>query len=120
MNTLDYDCPMTGFKKKCSELRAGCPKWIHMIGKHPQTGNPVDEFDCADRWMPVLITEVTKELQGVIATTDEFRREVAEQNEQVASFGRLAELLNIAGQGQARIPDGDRPPLVIENSDANH
>tara|TARA_Y100000310_G_scaffold106935_3_gene105377 strand:+ start:74 stop:385 length:312 start_codon:yes stop_codon:yes gene_type:complete len=97
----DYDCPAAGFKRRCSKLRHGCPEWVRLVGRHPQKGEPIDVYDCARRWTPVLMTEVTKTIQGVIATTDEFRKEVREREEQFAALDKIASLLN--GQPQRLI-----------------
>ena len=71
-----YKCPHTGFKKRCVDLRATCPKWVHLVGAHPQTGQPVDCFDCADQWQSVLTIEAAKETRQAAAAIESLRNEV--------------------------------------------
>src|SRR5712691_8043638 len=39
-------CPYTGFQKSCWEGVAehSCPKWIHIMGSDPNTGQAVDKY----------------------------------------------------------------------------
>jgi hypothetical protein len=48
------DCPL--FKEPCRQLR--CEWFIHIAGKHPQTGVDVDEWDCAVKWQVLGLIEV--------------------------------------------------------------
>ena len=77
---IDYDCPYTGFKKKCSKIREHCPKWVHLMGTNPNTGQLVDEFDCADRWVPLLLVEGAQKTNQVGAAVESFRNEMCKQN----------------------------------------
>ena len=71
-----YKCPYTGFKKWCKDLRANCPKWVHLVGTHPQTGQPIDCFDCADQWDSVLTIEAAKETRQAAVAIESFRNEM--------------------------------------------
>ena len=73
MTSVEYDCPYTRFKKKCSEVRNGCPKWIHILGTDPNNKQPVDVFDCADRWSVKMQIEIAKEVRQGAAATEGFR-----------------------------------------------
>ena len=86
MMAIDYDCPYTGFKKKCSKIREHCPKWVHLMGTDPNTGQLVDEFDCADRWVPLLLVESAQKTNQVGAAVESFRNEMCKQNNE---FGTL-------------------------------
>ena len=72
-----YDCPATAFKERCRKER--CPEWIHVTGKHPQTDAVVDMFDCARKWLPILMIQFSKEVNGVAASIDSARND-AKQN----------------------------------------
>ena len=65
-------CPIV--KDECMQFK--CMFWTHMSGKHPQTGELVDEWDCAIKWMPMLMVENTKESIGMSASLDSFRNDV--------------------------------------------
>ena len=66
-------CPL--IKEDC--IQAKCMFWTKLYGKHPQTGSLVDEWDCAIKWLPLLMIENTKETIGVASSIDSFRNEVA-------------------------------------------
>ena len=79
---------------------------MFLSGKHPQTGDPLPRFDCAHRWVPLLLVEAIKKTEGVIDTLDEARKEHIEQSDK---FGRLAEELidaRVAGGDGARLIEG--------------
>lgn len=65
-------CPL--IKDECIQFK--CMFWTHMSGKNPQNGEHVDEWDCAIKWMPMLMTENTKESIGMSASLDSFRNAV--------------------------------------------
>ncbi|MBN3809412.1 hypothetical protein [Paraburkholderia sp. Ac-20347] len=50
--------------------------WTHMLGMHPQTGQPVDQFDCSMRWLPIMLVENGRHIRGVQAATESMRNEV--------------------------------------------
>jgi hypothetical protein len=70
-----YDCPATGFKERCRKEK--CPEWVHILGKHPQTSVDVDMFDCARRWVPVLLIEVGNQVRQAAAAMESTRNEIA-------------------------------------------
>jgi len=74
-------CPYTGHRKLCSKLRDTCPKWIKVFGTNPQTGEKVDEWDCADTWATVLQIEQTQQVRQLGAAIESFRNEMVRQNE---------------------------------------
>lgn len=88
-------CPLVGGDCK----RLACRWFIQLRGKHPQTGEPLDEWDCAVRWLPLLLIEGAQETRQTAAAIESFRNEVVRQN---------AELLEHAAQE------------MIEHGDSNH
>lgn len=68
-----YDCPATGFKERCR--KEACPEWVHIYGKDPQTDAPVDMFDCARRWMPILLIQLARETNFTTAAVNSMRNE---------------------------------------------
>jgi hypothetical protein len=75
-------CPYTGFTKTCFDgvTKHHCPKWIQLQGKHPQTGDPVNEYNCSDAWLPMLLIENANESRKASASTDSLRNVVADIN----------------------------------------
>ena len=68
----DGTCPL--LNKKC--IKHKCV-WYNMLqGAHPQTGLPVQEWGCSIAWMPLLMVENAKHIQGTQAATESFRNEM--------------------------------------------
>lgn len=72
-------CPL--LKKPCIE--DGCKFWTRLIGTHPQTGNPVDHYDCAVTWIPVMLVETAKEVRQSAAATESFRNEAVQRQDRL-------------------------------------
>ncbi len=72
-------CPL--LKKPCIE--SDCKFWVHVTGADPQSGNPVDLYDCTFSWFPVLLIENTQQQRQTGAAVESFRNEVVKQNEQL-------------------------------------
>jgi len=67
--------------KKCPRLKKPCIEhdcmfWMQMLGKHPQTGAGVPEWDCADRWRVILLIEGSQETRQAAAAIESFRNEM--------------------------------------------
>ena len=69
----NYTCPYTGHKKECSKLRDRCPKWVFFRGTDPNTGQEVNNYDCADRWQVRMMMEIAQETRMGAAETNKFR-----------------------------------------------
>lgn len=70
-------CPL--LRKPC--LESGCTFWIYIRGQHPQTGQPVDQPDCAIRWQPILLIENSAQQRATGAAIESFRNEMVQANE---------------------------------------
>ena len=65
-------CPL--LQKDCIGLQCS---WITQIrGKHPQTGEEIDEWMCAVKWLPVLLLDNTQQQRQSGAAIESFRNEV--------------------------------------------
>ncbi len=84
-------CPL--IKGECK--RAECVFWTQLQGKHPQTGEPINEGDCAIKWLPILMIENTKEAIGLSASIDSFRNEMVRGQETVMALTARNELMAI-------------------------
>lgn len=69
-------CPL--LKGDCIESR--CSFWTHILGQEPQTGRPLDHFDCAVKWIPVLLIENGSEMRKTASAVDSFRNSMIVQN----------------------------------------
>lgn len=73
-------CPL--IKKDCIGLQ--CSWFMLVRGKHPQTGQEVDEWGCAMTWLPVLLIENSQQQRQTGAAVESFRNEVVKSAEDVA------------------------------------
>ena len=72
-------CPL--IKKDCIGLQ--CSWFMLVRGKHPQTGQDVDEWGCAMTWLPVLLIENSQQQRQTGAAVESFRNEVVKSAEEV-------------------------------------
>ena len=76
--TKEKLCPM--LKKPC--IQQDCMWFVQIRGAHPQTGDPVDEWDCAIIWQPLLLIENSSQQRATGAAVESFRNEMVKANEQ--------------------------------------
>ena len=69
-------CPL--IKEDCIQFK--CIFWTQLRGTHPQTGQEIDEWDCAVKWLPMLLIENAKEVRQGAAATESFRNVMLELN----------------------------------------
>ncbi len=69
-------CPLIG--KDCIKLE--CSWFTQIRGKHPQTGEDVDEWGCAIAWMPILLIENTQQQRQAGSAMESFRNETVKAN----------------------------------------
>ena len=72
-------CPL--HKKDMSTVCHKCPWWTQLRGKHPNTGNPIDEWACAVTFIPILLCENAQESRQTGAAVESFRNEMSKSNE---------------------------------------
>lgn len=73
-------CPF--LKKDC--VGHQCKMFVHLTGTNPQTGQPVDEFDCSFSWLPVLLIEGAKETRQAAAAVESMRNRIVEASQRLA------------------------------------
>lgn len=62
--------------KPMSEVCHKCPWWTHVRGMNPNTGEEVDDWQCAIGWLPLLLIQAAKESREGAAATESFRNEI--------------------------------------------
>jgi hypothetical protein len=70
-------CPL--IKKDCVGLK--CSWFTHVRGTNPNTGQDVDEWNCAITWLPVLLIENSQQQRQTGAAVESFRNEMVKANE---------------------------------------
>ena len=94
------DTPLCPFlNKPC--LKHGCVMWTHVAGMNPQTGQPMDHWDCTFKIMPLLMVDQVRHLNGVQAATESNR------NETVKTGHNIMTAVMLAQQGGRFINDAD-------------
>jgi len=62
----------------CIEYK--CKLYQKMRGSDPQTGEPVDEYECAILWQNILLIENSQMQRQTGAAIESFRNEMLSQN----------------------------------------
>lgn len=97
-------CPL--IKKDCIGLQ--CSWFMQVRGKHPQTGEDVDEWGCAVTWMPVLLIENSQQQRQTGAAVESFRNEVAKTSEMNQQLFALDIHNRLLGNGSPLSIAGDQ------------
>ena len=67
-------CPL--LQKECIGVECA---WITQVrGSNPNTGEEVDEWDCAVKWMPMLLIENSQMQRQTGAAVESFRNRIVE------------------------------------------
>lgn len=72
------NCPLNQFNP-CKQLE--CAWFIQIRGKNANTGEDVDEWGCAQAWLPVLMIENSQQQRQTGAAVESFRNEMVKANE---------------------------------------
>lgn len=99
MNNLppkDVGCHRTGFVKSCREcvVEHNCPLWMQVQGVHPQTGEQLNQFGCADAFIPILLIENSQMQRQTGAAVESFRNEMVAVNERALGAPSTMKLIN--------------------------
>lgn len=70
-------CPL--IKKDCIENK--CQWFCQVRGMNPNTGEPVDEWQCAVNLIPILLIENSQQQRSTGAAVESFRNETVKQSE---------------------------------------
>lgn len=62
-----------------------CPKWIQVIGHNPNTGEDMNEWACADTWLPLLMIENSQMQRQTGAAVESFRNEIVQGIQNVSA-----------------------------------
>lgn len=92
-------CPL--IRTACVEAK--CLFWLHIRGKHPQTGADIDLPDCAVRWLPVLLIEGAQESRQTAAAVESFRNEMVRANSRSIALMQRVALAQVQSQAEAGV-----------------
>ncbi len=83
-------CPLIGGDCK----KHGCKFYVQVFGHNPNTGEPVNKFDCTFALLPTLTIENSQQQRQTAAAIESFRNEVALGNENTANLIAATNLLD--------------------------
>jgi hypothetical protein len=72
-------CPL--IKKTCIENK--CSWFTQVRGINPNTGEPVDEWQCVVNMIPILMIENSQQQRHTAAAVESFRNESVRQNDTI-------------------------------------
>ncbi len=85
METKTEYCPL--IREAC--IKEKCKRWVHIQGQHPQSGEPIDLWDCTDAWMPVLLIKFSQEVRQAAAATESMRNDAITRIDSLRALGGL-------------------------------
>jgi hypothetical protein len=86
-------CPL--IKKDCVEMK--CAWFTRIQGYDMNTGNQVDEWQCAISLMPMLLVENSGQQRQTGAAVESFRNEMVKANEQSSKMLLASVKQNLIG-----------------------
>ena len=69
-------CPL--HRVDVSKVCHKCPWWTQIRGTNPNTGEPVDRWQCAIAWLPILLIENAQMQHQTGAAMESFRNHMVE------------------------------------------
>ena len=78
-------CPL--LKKDCIKL--DCAWFTKVVGSNPNTGEHIDEYDCAVKWLPLLMIENAQQTRQAGAAIESFRNEMVKVNHEAMELQKL-------------------------------
>jgi len=75
-----------------------CRFWVNVMGKNPQTGETINNGDCAIAWTPVLLIENSKVNRETGAAVESMRNENVTTGQQVVNA-----LIQVSGNNNPQL-----------------
>ncbi len=108
----DLMCPL--HKAAMDTVCHKCPWWQQVRGKHPQSNEDLDRWDCAVALLPLLLIENSQRQMQTAASVDKVANEMKNTDTQSAAvIGTLTTMLN-------RVLDVPRPAQLPNGHGSNH
>jgi len=81
-----FMCPL--YKQDVSKVCHKCEWYTLIRGKHPLSEEIIDQWGCAVRWIPTLLTGVAQETRQGAAATESFRNIMVGMADRAARIGQ--------------------------------
>ncbi len=94
----DLKCPL--HKKSMEEVCHTCPWWQQVRGKHPQSLEELDRWDCAIALLPLLLIENSQRQMQTAASVDKVATEIKQSadHQMLAAISALRQPIADAGR----------------------
>lgn len=98
----DLECPY--WQQAMSLVCHKCPKWVQIRGQNPQTKADVDEWNCADSLLPMLLIEHSRQQRSTAAAVETMTAEMQKtRTDSEAVIGTLLTVVNRSIDAQCGI-----------------
>lgn len=97
-NNKTPTCPL--LKGEC--IKDGCMFWTHVQGQSPQDGKQIDHYDCAVKWLPVLMIENSQQQRQTGAAVESLRNENVTTGQQITGA-----LMQVAASSKHQLTKAD-------------
>lgn len=103
-------CPY--LNRDMSRVCHNCPKWVRVSMQHPQTGETIDKWDCADAWVPLLTIKTLQETERATVEMNRMRNELASAKQELGNV--VAGIGNSVQTRMARLAEAPSAVRVLE------
>jgi hypothetical protein len=90
-------CPL--HKRDMSLVCHKCPLWVLVRGKHPQSEEQIDHWNCSFAFIPMLLIENAQQQRQTGAAVESFRNEMVRINQSPPPNLRVIEATSNKGNG---------------------
>lgn len=91
-------CPLGS---KCEEIKDNklhrCRWHVALRGKHPQSEEIIDDWQCAMYWMPIIMVENAQTNRGQTSALESFRNEMVKGQQEFNSLVEKAQRKSLEG-----------------------
>ena len=81
-------CPL--HRKAMEAVCHTCPLWMSVRGKNPQTGEELDDWNCALAWGPLLAVSVARETHAASVELNQMRNETKKAHDEHMTMAAIA------------------------------
>lgn len=110
----DLQCPL--HKQAMDQVCHTCPWWQQVRGKHPQSLEEIDRWDCAIAFLPLLLIENSQRQMQTAASVDKVATEMQKTDQQSSAvIATLITQLNRAIDAPRPIANGAHPLMIAQD-----
>ena len=88
-------CPL--HNKDVAKVCHKCPWYQKVVGSHPQTGEHIDNYECAIAWMPALLIENSQQQRQTAASVDKLTNNTDRYNSVLVKLAAATNNIRLIG-----------------------